>query len=98
MSETRRRSLCCTCKDEEICIKTREFLTPVIHCELFECEQLSNQPASALRAESSASIVSVRAAIEEPCGLQGLCTNCDCRFDCGLPRPEGGVWHCEEYQ
>ena len=29
--------------------------------------------------------------------FKGLCMNCDNRFDCLLPRPEGGVWHCEEY-
>ena len=29
---------------------------------------------------------------------QGLCENCANRDDCLFPRPEGGVWHCEEYQ
>jgi hypothetical protein len=26
-----------------------------------------------------------------------LCINCANRFDCLLPKSEGGVWHCEEY-
>jgi len=30
--------------------------------------------------------------------FKGLCVNCDHRFECRLPRPEGGVWHCEEYR
>jgi hypothetical protein len=30
--------------------------------------------------------------------FKGLCMNCDNRFECRLPRPEGGVWHCEEYR
>jgi len=30
--------------------------------------------------------------------FKGLCMNCDNRFECLLPRPEGGVWHCEEYR
>jgi hypothetical protein len=30
--------------------------------------------------------------------IKGLCMNCDNRFECLLPRPEGGVWHCEEYR
>jgi len=30
--------------------------------------------------------------------FKGLCMNCDNRFECQLPRPEGGVWHCEEYR
>jgi len=29
--------------------------------------------------------------------FKGLCMNCANRFDCLLPKSEGGVWHCEEY-
>jgi hypothetical protein len=28
----------------------------------------------------------------------GLCLNCAHRTTCKLPRAEGGVWHCEEYE
>ncbi len=34
----------------------------------------------------------------ETARFKGLCMNCDHRFECMLPRPEGGVWHCEEYR
>ncbi|HTS66225.1 MAG TPA: hypothetical protein VMS37_25420 [Verrucomicrobiae bacterium] len=27
----------------------------------------------------------------------GLCSNCDNRETCVYPKPEGGVWRCEEY-
>ncbi|MCF7919234.1 MAG: hypothetical protein K9N06_04920 [Candidatus Cloacimonetes bacterium] len=30
--------------------------------------------------------------------FKGLCTNCENRFICKLPRPETGVWYCEEYE
>lgn len=30
--------------------------------------------------------------------VKGLCINCDHRNDCCLPKPEGGIWHCEEYE
>jgi hypothetical protein len=29
---------------------------------------------------------------------RGLCINCDVRNTCTFPKPEGGVWFCEEYQ
>jgi len=29
--------------------------------------------------------------------FKGLCINCENRFTCILPKPAGGVWHCEEY-
>ncbi len=28
----------------------------------------------------------------------GLCRNCEKRDECLYPKPEAGVWHCEEYQ
>ncbi len=28
----------------------------------------------------------------------GLCKNCDHRKACAFPKPEGGVWHCDEYK
>jgi hypothetical protein len=30
--------------------------------------------------------------------IAGLCVNCEHRETCTYPRPEGGVWHCEEYE
>ncbi len=35
---------------------------------------------------------------EQPRIYRGLCMNCDLRETCALPRPESGVWFCEEYQ
>ena len=29
---------------------------------------------------------------------RGLCSNCEERRSCAFPKPEGGVWHCEEYR
>jgi len=29
--------------------------------------------------------------------LLGLCKNCEKRKTCTIPKPEGGVWRCEEY-
>ena len=29
---------------------------------------------------------------------KGLCRNCKKKETCALPRPEGGVWRCEDYE
>lgn len=29
---------------------------------------------------------------------KGLCYNCEHRTECRLIKPDGGVWHCEEYE
>jgi hypothetical protein len=34
---------------------------------------------------------------ETPAGL-GLCVTCEAAETCALPRPEGGIWHCEFYR
>jgi hypothetical protein len=38
------------------------------------------------------------AVIDHPSIHRGLCINCDVRETCTFPKPEGGVWFCEEYQ
>jgi hypothetical protein len=30
--------------------------------------------------------------------FMGLCSICEIREACRFPKPEGGVWHCEEYE
>ena len=35
---------------------------------------------------------------EENPSKMGLCMNCKHRDYCAFPKPEGGVWHCEEYE
>ena len=33
----------------------------------------------------------------DPGSVRGLCATCAKRSSCAFQRPEGGVWHCEEY-
>jgi hypothetical protein len=35
---------------------------------------------------------------EDPDPYKGLCKNCKKQKTCKLPKPEGGVWRCEDYQ
>jgi hypothetical protein len=30
--------------------------------------------------------------------FKGLCQNCALRFTCRLPKPDGGVWRCRQYE
>ncbi len=39
-----------------------------------------------------------RPAEEEAAKYAGLCVNCEHRRTCTYPKPEGGVWHCEDYE
>jgi hypothetical protein len=31
------------------------------------------------------------------CTFAGLCVSCQLRWTCLFPKPEGGVWNCDEY-
>jgi len=35
---------------------------------------------------------------KDPGAYMGLCKSCANRETCTFPKPEGGVWHCEEYR
>ncbi len=86
--------LCTTCKQASDCTFAGDTRKPVFFCEEFDvgerCEaekpaQSRPQPTHPYEDESSARSL-------------GLCRNCENRGTCAFPRPEGGIWHCEEYQ
>ena len=33
-----------------------------------------------------------------PSDILGLCSDCNHYSYCSFPKPESGVWHCEDYQ
>jgi len=39
-----------------------------------------------------------RKPLEKAAPLKGLCLTCARKKTCLHPKPEGGVWHCEEYE
>ena len=84
------RDLCSTCIHAERCGNRSTPERPILFCEMFEV------PASPLAVTA--------AAAREPADRQdagdykGLCMNCGNRRTCTLRKPEGGVWHCEEYR
>ncbi len=80
------RDLCTTCLHLDDCVYARTGREAVLECEFFDTE-------GAPEARETAAVTTEPEA--EP--LAGLCANCEHRDDCTLPRPTGGVWHCEEY-
>jgi len=88
-SARRYRDLCSTCKHAEACGGRSTLERPVFFCELFEV--LAPQPdLTPVRAPESESR-------QDAGEYKGLCVNCANRTTCTEPRPESGVWHCEEY-
>jgi hypothetical protein len=90
------RGLCSTCKNAPGCTFPRDSQKPVLNCEEFEVDTCPSVETT--REEKSASSAPVDVEDEDSNKFIGLCSNCDNRRTCVFPKPEGGVWHCEEYR
>ena len=86
------RDLCWVCNHGSRGVNRGTTARPVFYCEEFD----AYVPVSHVSLE--------QASRTTPNGkggsgrLTGLCTDCENRKTCMLRGPEGGVWHCEEYQ
>jgi hypothetical protein len=82
--------LCLTCKFDPDCIYEARSDRAILQCEQFEMG-FRQSPAPALPIRSAAPRAT------ESSAYPGLCSNCENRETCIYPKPEGGVWRCEEY-
>jgi len=92
MTKTRKspNGICISCDEGDKCTYPKNEENPTIHCEEFK------QPESSKPKKCN----------DKPCAensdtdkaYKGLCKNCENRKQCNLPRPEGGVLHCQEYR
>ena len=90
--------LCLTCNNAPSCFH-RARRGPALCCELFDDYVPAGLRARDDRLASSAdSSITSTAQVQEEAEYAGLCTNCENRRTCALPKPAGGVWHCEEYR
>lgn len=82
--------LCITCEHIEYCSFAAESPAGVWSCEEFSTRRMVRVPAPA-SSRNSGNLL--------PIGVEtgGLCQNCEHLPTCRLDKPEGGVWHCEEY-
>jgi hypothetical protein len=81
--------LCLNCRVAATCMYVRQRGGAVWHCD--EYQEGGAEPVASLVEE-------VRPEPKVEARAMGLCANCDVRDTCTLPRPQGGVWHCEEYR
>ena len=96
MSEPERyRGLCSTCRNAASCTFPRDPDTPVLRCEEFVSIE---RPAAATPAHAAPPDAASVGQDKDEARFLGLCRTCKGRQTCTLPKPEGGVWDCEEYQ
>jgi len=93
--------ICSNCKFSSECRSKKTYLGSVHFCEEHELADPSQKVEKAKFISEAPKLNTLSTnAIEKdpPRPVMGLCSNCAHRESCGLPRPESGVWHCEEYQ
>ena len=83
--------ICASCMNAADCTYPKDPERPALYCDEFA--GYAEQPAA--KAAPRKSIV---AEPEQAPGLnRGLCGTCANNKECTFPKPEGGVWRCEEY-
>ncbi|MBU1319329.1 MAG: hypothetical protein KKG33_00510 [candidate division Zixibacteria bacterium] len=85
--------LCRTCNNESICVYRLKRGYDALYCDMFDDYVKPGSNGNGHH-DSDAVVAAEPAQLSE---LKGLCANCDHKDRCTLPKPEGGVWHCEEY-
>lgn len=89
-----RVGLCSTCINSVNCIYRARRGFDAIYCEMFCIEADSTKQSDDFNEER---LILPGVQNSYSASFKGLCQNCQNRDGCLLPRPEEGVWHCEEY-
>jgi hypothetical protein len=92
------RGLCATCRNADGCAYLQQAGAPVLQCEEFDGYQPPRRRAGGPGARSARPPVGPDASEDDASHYKGLCVDCEDRRTCTFPRPEGGVWRCEEYR
>ena len=88
------RGLCTTCNNAPTCIYYQANESRIVwYCETFDAYVPVQEPIPEPEKK-------IESKTEDPGKgvFEGLCVNCANRATCTFPKPEGGVWHCEEYE
>jgi hypothetical protein len=90
--------LCSCCRCAPDCTYPRESGRPLLECDEFD--GISPPLNKMIKCMEKLSVNRLSGPMSDAQGLsilRGLCAYCDGLNTCTYPKPEGGVWHCEEY-
>jgi hypothetical protein len=91
--------ICMTCNSNEICTTGKNQRGPIWFCEQFDdYVALSEQELPVTAFQPPKPQARVRTLGKESIQAKGLCENCESFGICQYIKPNGGVWHCEEYR
>ena len=90
--------LCSTCRNACGCTYLQRARSPVLQCEEFDGYEPPRRAAGGRAAATAGPHFGSDTREGYSSGYKGLCSDCEDRASCIFPKPEGGVWHCEEYR
>ena len=82
--------LCSTCIHNVNCSTRQYFRGKILQCEEFDDKILQEHIPIVVIANGKHPV--------QYAPFKGLCMNCDLVSACTFPKPETGVWHCNEYK
>ena len=89
--------ICSTCNDGKICVSKKTRRGPVWFCEQFDdYVAVKELYETAYQPTDSQDRSGIRA--DDSLRFKGLCINCENRQGCNYLKPNGGIWHCQEYK
>lgn len=89
--------LCSSCINASNCTYPRSASRPVAQCAEFQGFP-NRKKDNSIKNISKSNNPGIHCKKENPNINLGLCRNCEIRNTCKFPKPEGGIWHCEEYR
>ena len=87
-AKTKSLGLCCTCVHIKNCMYFKNSDKPIHYCEEFDSGEVVLEVVKKPKKSPE----------KEEKVYSGLCRNCEHRDTCTFEKPEGGIWHCEEYE
>ena len=93
-----RPGLCTTCNNASDCVYRSQRGFDATYCETYVCYSMT-VVGSDETDDTESNITSAKSTSRKKTQHldRGLCSNCENCDKCHLPKPDGGVWHCEEY-
>ena len=79
--------LCTNCMQRDNCSICNARKSAIQYCEEYEAATLQG-----IQWDNRPPVASPKPPVEA-----GICVNCEKRATCSVERPDGGIWHCEEY-
>ena len=90
--------ICLLCESAPTCVFPRDPNRPLLYCDEFEMAvSVPVRPVSRRMTRKETEAEQGGNPAKGSASCLGLCRLCEGRETCTYPKPEGGVWHCEEY-